>query len=163
MYLLRRLLYNKWCEVLGICEVFFWCISFFQKKALLLLVLVLVASVFPYTPAFAQTSDSVIITATVKPARYIVIDKHEIITQIISNTKDNVPPYVCLRICQGLVLTPTPFVSRQYQQIITRLHDHRIGILYQAKVEPNRVKMPKNRNFFTKPLATIALVFQMRL
>ncbi len=85
-------------------------------------------------PVSAQTSASVNIEVrgVIAPARSIVVDEQGSITQILSNTNENVSPVVYrLKIDSANQLPLTSDLARQYNQVLSRAGSKLIGVLYQ--------------------------------
>lgn len=80
--------------------------------------------------ALEQLSGQVVITGVVAPERYILLGPKGDITELISNTPQNVTPKVYLGNFKGLQLALTPAISRQYKSILATVKTSHAGIIY---------------------------------
>jgi hypothetical protein len=86
--------------------------------------------------ALGQSSGTVVVTGVVPPARYILVNRQAIITEILSNTPTNVVPMVYVNSLKGSPLVLTPAINQQYEAILATTDTARPGLLYVRQV-PN--------------------------
>jgi hypothetical protein len=103
--------------------------------------LVLAAGIFGSTTSVAAdptSGGSVTISAQVAAVRYILVDNHNRVRQILSNTVASVAPVVYRGSFKSVPIGLTPDIAGQYSAIMAHLNVHRTGVIYQAKVVANR-------------------------
>ena len=77
-------------------------------------------------------SQQITITATVLPARYVIVDKDGSITRITSNTDEAVAPRTYREaIKPGNEATLSPIAQKQYEQVINSAVN-KVGVLYDG-------------------------------
>lgn len=97
----------------------------------LLLAMVVASLVLPSRVAADSVSSQFTVTATVPPARIIIIDEQHQIRQILSNTDLSVTPKVYLGSERGPIAPYTAVLDRQYQlsMALTRHHIGQIAVV----------------------------------
>jgi hypothetical protein len=110
----------------GLSVVVLLCVSFFML------------TIVSDSPASAldQSSGTIVVTAVVPPARYILVNRQATITEILSNTPTNVVPMVYVNSLKGSPLVLTPAINQQYEAILATTDTARPGVLYVRQV-PN--------------------------
>ena len=71
------------------------------------------------------------ITVTVEPVRTIVVDRNLQITEIISNTKEDIRPIVLLDTQDGIELPYTDGIQQQYAILKPILNFSKSGLIYE--------------------------------
>ena len=80
--------------------------------------------------ADSQTGNSVTITAVVAPVRYVLVDDHDSIKQITSNTPLNVVPKAYKNSYQSAPLPLSTAVDSQYVAIMAHVNTKNDGVIY---------------------------------
>lgn len=83
----------------------------------------------PYAHAQVQAAETVI-TARVMGVRHIVVDRRGNITQIVSNTSEDVAPIAHLDDLLGKQVSISAETERHYREIISRSDMSRAGVVY---------------------------------
>lgn len=105
--------------------------------------LILVCFGINYHPVAAATTveDQITVTATVAPARYIIVNTNGLIKEIDSNTTEPVIPKVYIGSIRSTAIPLSPLVLNEYTKIISKCNFRKIGIIYSANVS-HPVKNP---------------------
>lgn len=91
------------------------------------------------TTSVAAQTGTTVITAKIAPVRIIVVDNKGKITQVISNTKENVTPTVHKNSPDGKKTVLTQSISKQYKTILKSSDTHKTGVIYQADDKTNLI------------------------
>jgi hypothetical protein len=119
-----------------------------MPRSLRLLVLILCLAMFitnfmAVSRASAETESTAngshIISATLEPARDVLVNSQGQIIQIDSNSAQNVTPVIYMGSFKAEPVKMTSYISRQYQTIIASCNTNHAGIIYslRAKIVPN--------------------------
>ncbi len=91
----------------------------------------------PVSAGTITASGKITVTAIVAPEHYVIVDKSGAITEIISNTNQDVTPVVFAgSVKNGNEYPLTPEVFDQYKKLVRPGQSH-IGILYKQPVASN--------------------------
>src|ERR1700722_12104711 len=82
-------------------------------------------------PAAAASAGSVIIIARIAPVRSVLVDSHNRIQQILSNTQSAVTPTVYMNSFSSAPVALTPYILGQYNTIVPHLDTHHTGVIYR--------------------------------
>jgi len=129
-------------KVLLECSVFF-------KKTLVISVVfsfALIISASPMSYALnTESTDTITITATIEPARHVVVDQNNQITEIMTNTTSLITPIVSLNSLSGNQLEYAGSIAQQYQQIMTSCNfQQSFGVIYSSGKCTNAVNSPSD-------------------
>ncbi len=97
-------------------------------------VICLLAVLWPGTVLAAPLTagGSVIISASIAPARYILVDSHGRIREVLSNSPENVMPLVYKGRFNSAPITLTPAILSQYKTIMAHVDARHDGVIYQS-------------------------------
>lgn len=79
----------------------------------------------------SQPSQGYTVLASVQPARYIVVDSNLQIKQVISNTDQDVIPYVVLSSLDGAQLPYTASIQHEFAELKPSLSFAKAGTVYE--------------------------------
>jgi len=86
--------------------------------------------------ALGQSSGTIVVTAIVPPARYLLVNRQATIIEILSNTPSNVTPMVYVNSLRGSPLILTSAIDQQYEAILATADIAHPGVIYVRQV-PN--------------------------
>jgi hypothetical protein len=90
----------------------------------------------PHALADSPTGNSIIITASIAPVRYIVVNDHGAIIEILSNTRSDVTPSVYKNRPDSPVALTEP-IRDQYAALIRHIDLHETGVVYKSDASAN--------------------------
>ena len=79
----------------------------------------------------ATSSEGYVVLASVQPARYIVVDSNLQIKEVISNTAQDVIPYVVLDSLDGSQMPYTSSIQSQFASLKPSLSFAKAGVVYK--------------------------------
>ena len=77
----------------------------------------------------------VTISAVVTPVRYILVDKHNVIQQVLSNSPEAVTPIVYKYSFTSVPIPLTAAIDTQYEAIMAHTNVHHTGLIYASTTD----------------------------
>ncbi len=109
----------------------------------ILSVLVSSMAISALTPT-AKTGQGYVVLASVQPTRYIVVDSNLQIKQVVSNTAQDVMPYVVLNGLDGHQIPYTTSIQNQFANLKSSLSFAKAGVVYQRNTSNSLSGAAKN-------------------
>jgi len=114
------------------------------RNFIIIVLSVSVASVTISALSPQDTTQGYAVLASVQPARYIVVDSNLQIKQIVSNTAQDVVPYVVMNSLDGNQIPYTSAVQSQFAQLKPSLSFSKAGTVYKRNTSNSILGAIKN-------------------